>query len=95
MAMQPCTVDDICGRRGLSVYVEFYGVLALQGSTIVEWTTQSYFRRVSGLLRGSEVKTCLKTKITFFLCVLKKFPSILDARDLGQKNMYHPPDACV
>lgn len=65
-AMQPCTLDDICRQHGLSVYVEFYGVLVLRASTIAERMTQSYFRRVSGLFRGGEVKTCLKTKITFF-----------------------------
>lgn len=94
--MQPCTIDDICGRHGLSVYFGFYGVLVLRGSTIVECMTQSYFPRVSGLLRGGEVKTCLKTKKNFFWRgVLKKFRSILDARDLGQKIIYHPPDAYV
>lgn len=64
--MQPCTIDDICGRHGLSVYVGFYGILVLRGSTIVECMTQSYFPRVPGLLRGGEVKTCLKTKKNFF-----------------------------
>lgn len=94
--MQPCTIDDICGWHGLSVYVGFYGDLVLRGSTIVECMTQSYFPRVCGLLRGGEVKTCLKTKKNFFWRgVLKKFCSILDARDLGQKNIYHPPDAYV